>query len=91
MTIDVDKTMSIGTLREVLSRLLETDRVCVNDVRNLTVLREGAYVGYIQVRAYCSSEEALELFDLKPCECGCGKLVKDGLMEIAHPEDERHD
>jgi hypothetical protein len=28
---------------------------------------------------------------LAPCECGCGKLVKGGLMEAAHPEDYREE
>jgi hypothetical protein len=29
--------------------------------------------------------------DRKQCECGCGVLVEDGLMERAHPEDYRGD
>ena len=26
-----------------------------------------------------------------PCQCGCGKLVPGGLMEIAHPDDYRYE
>ena len=28
---------------------------------------------------------------LAPCECGCGAMVRGGMMESAHPEDYRYD
>jgi hypothetical protein len=24
--------------------------------------------------------------EIRPCACGCGKLVEGGLMSVAHPE-----
>jgi hypothetical protein len=40
---------TVEQLREAISTLLPTDRLVTNQVSNLAVLREGVYIGYVDL------------------------------------------
>lgn len=42
---------------------------------------------YACLRQGCDGR--IPLSDMKPCDCGCGRLALGGMMEWAHPEDFR--
>lgn len=55
--------VSVAELREALDRLLPDDILFPNQVGNLTIMRNGAYWGFINLLRGINSPDRIEAFD----------------------------
>lgn len=70
--------------------LIRFSTALLNEIHNAPDhLTQIVKVAEVRTEADGSKTLYLERTNLQPCECGCGKLVEGGMMEVAHLEDYR--